>query len=80
MAKVKFELNRAGVRELMMSDAMADGLSGLAGGIVARLGDGYSASPPYQGKNRVNVEVSADTYAARHENASNNTILKAVQG
>lgn len=80
MAKVSFELDRAGVRELMMSDEMANGLSALAGEIVARLGDGYSASLPYKGENRVNVEVSADTYAARRENASNNTILKAVQG
>ena len=79
MAKVKFELNRAGVRDLMLSDAMESGLEGLAGGILSRLGEGYSTNT-YHGKNRVNVEVQADTFKARRENAKNNTILKAVQG
>lgn len=79
MAKTRFELNREGVRELMLSDAMASGLEGLAGGILARLGDGYSTET-YKGKNRVNVEVKADTFQAKRDNAENNTILKAVQG
>lgn len=79
MAKTRFELNREGVRELMLSDAMASGLEGLADGILARLGDGYSTET-YKGKNRVNVEVKADTFQAKRDNAENNTILKAVQG
>ena len=79
MAKTRFELNREGVRELMLSDAMTSGLEGLAGVILARLGDGYSTET-YKGKNRVNVEVKADTFQAKRDNAENNTILKAVQG
>jgi len=79
MAKVKFELNRAGVRDLMLSPAMETGLEGLAGGILARLGEGYGTNT-YHGKNRVNVEVAAETVHAKRENAKNNTILKAVQG
>ena len=79
MAKTKFELNRAGVRELMLSDEMRSGLEDIANGVLGRLGDGYSTET-YQGRNRINVEVKADTYQARRENAENNTILKAVQG
>lgn len=74
-----FELNRAGVRKLMLSAEMRSGLESIAGDILARLGDGYSTNT-FQGKNRVNVEVMADTYEARRENMKNNTILKAVQG
>lgn len=79
MGKSRFELNRAGVRELMLSDEMTSGLEGLGGGILSRLGDGYSTNT-FKGKNRVNVEISADTYEARKENMEENTILKAVQG
>lgn len=79
MSKVKFELNREGVRALMLSDEMTDGLETLAGGVLGRLGEGYSTNTR-KGKNRVNVEITADTYKARKDNATNNTILKAVQG
>ena len=79
MAKVKFELNREGVRELMKSKEMTSGLEAIAGNVLSRLGEGYSTNT-YVGRNRVNVEVKADTFQARRENAQNNTILKAVQG
>lgn len=79
MAKTSFELNREGVRALMLSDEMQSGLEAIANQALARLGDGYSVNT-HHGRNRVNVEVTADTYQARHENATNNTILKAVQG
>ena len=79
MAKVKFELNREGVRELMKSKEMTSGLEAIAGNVLSRLGEGYSSNT-YVGRNRVNVEVKADTFKARRENAQNNTILKAVQG
>ena len=62
----------------MLSGEMTAGLESLAGGILAKLGDGY-ATNTYHGKNRVNVEVEAVTDAARRENATSNTILKAVQ-
>lgn len=78
MAKVKFELNRAGVRDLMLSPEMQNGLEQLGNAAVGRLGAGYSTNT-YRGKNRVNVEVLAETMEARRENAENNTILKAVQ-
>ncbi len=78
MAKVKFELNREGVRELMLSAEMQSGLESIANGALGRLGDGYSVNT-HRGRNRVNVEVQADTFQARRENMEDNTILKAVQ-
>jgi hypothetical protein len=79
MGKTGFELNREGVRELMLSEAMQAGLESIAQKAVMQLGDGYSMNA-YRGKNRINVEVTADTFQARFENATSNTILKAVQG
>lgn len=78
MGKVHFELNRAGVRELMLSPEMQSGLESMAGGILARLGDGYETET-FKGRNRINVEVKAETLEARRENLRDNTILKAVQ-
>lgn len=63
----------------MLSDEMRSGLEEIAGGVLGRLGEGYSTNT-FRGKNRINVEVTADTYEARKENAESNTILKAVQG
>lgn len=79
MANTKFVLDRAGVRELMLSKEMEAGLENLGAKALARLGDGYSTNT-YKGKNRINVEVTADTWQARRENMEANTILKAVQG
>lgn len=79
MANTKFVLDRAGVRELMLSKEMEAGLENLGSKALARLGDGYSTNT-YKGKNRINVEVTADTWQARRENMEANTILKAVQG
>lgn len=75
---VKFELNKEGVRELMLSPQMATALEGVAGGILAKLGEGYSTNT-YRGKNRINVEVEAETIQAKQDNLANNTILKALQ-
>lgn len=79
MAKVKFQLNRSGVRELLKSSEMMSVCQKYANNALSRLGPGYEVST-YSGTNRVNAEVAAVTYAARKENAENNSILKAVQG
>lgn len=79
MAKLKFELNRDGVRNLLRSKEMMDICSEYANNALGRLGDGYEVST-YSGKNRVNAEVYAETYAAKKENLKSNTILKAVFG
>lgn len=79
MAKVKFELNRAGVRELLRSKEMMDICSEYANNAVGRLGNGYEVTT-HTGVNRVNAQVSAETFAAKRDNLKNNSIIKAVFG
>ena len=79
MAKVKFELNRSGVRELLKSKEMMDICSEYAQSALSRLGDGYEMST-HTGTNRVNAEVKAESFAAKRDNLKNNSILKAVFG
>ena len=74
---IKFELNQAGVRELMQSSEMMTICKGYADRAKAQLGAGYSVNT-MTGRNRVNAEVVAETYAAKKENSENNSILKAV--
>lgn len=78
MSKIKFELNRAGVRDLMLSNEMLAVCNKYASNALASLGEGYETND-YRGKTRVNVEVCAVTYQAKKENLEYNTILKAVQ-
>ena len=73
MAKTKFELNRSGVRELLRSPEMMAVCQGYANRALSSLGAGYGIST-MTGRNRVNAEVRAETFAARKENLENNTI------
>lgn len=75
----KFELNKAGVRELMQSKEMQAVLSDKAQGIKNRCGDGYEQDIQV-GKNRANAMVWAAEPKAKSDNMENNTILKAVKG
>lgn len=80
MAKrVTVKLNRAGVRALLQSDAVAGICESVASDVLARLPDagGYEVST-YRGKTRVNVSIGAVTPEARKDNLENNTLLKAV--
>ena len=79
MGNVRFELNREGVRELLTSSEMKAVCENYANKAVSSLGEGYEMTT-YTGKSRVNASVIATTYAARKENAENNSILKAVGG
>jgi len=79
MAKVRFELNREGVRDLLRSKEMMDVCQEYANNALGKLGDGYEVTT-HTGSNRVNAEVAAVTYAAKKENLSDNTIIKAVFG
>lgn len=79
MSKVKFKLNRAGVRELLQSsEAMAVCME-YATQIRSRCGEGYEVTSMV-GKTRVNAEVAAATEEARKDNYENNTLLKARGG
>lgn len=77
--KIRVELNRAAVRELLKSEEMKNLLTQKASEILQRCGDGYEQDF-YVGKNRGNAMVWAATSAARKDNLANNTILKAVKG
>lgn len=79
MAKVDFKLNREGVRQLLKSPEMQSICLEYANSALARLGPGYEVST-HSGRNRVNAEVKAETFAARRDNLKNNSILKAVRG
>lgn len=79
MGKVKFELNRSGVREILRSPEMMDVCKGYADKAQQTLGDGYEVTT-HTGPNRVNAMISAESYAAKRENLTENTILKAVFG
>ncbi|HEL1610753.1 hypothetical protein UN600_04415 [Streptococcus suis] len=78
MARMKFKLNRAGVRELMKSPEMQAVLTDKANGIRNRAGTGYE-SDIFVGKTRANAMVYADSFQAKRDNKKNNTLLKAVK-
>ena len=77
MSKIKFELNREGVRALMRSAEMMEICQNAADQALQILGLGYT-SDARTGKNRVNVAVSAETPKAYNSNLKHNAILKAV--
>lgn len=79
MNKVKVELNREAVREMLRSQEMVKICEEHANKALSRLGEGYEVTSMV-GKNRCNASVAAKTQEARKENAKNNTIMKAVGG
>ena len=81
MSKVKFEIDRAGVRELLQSREAANVCTEYANAILSRCpsGLGYEASTII-GKNRARASVFAATPEARRDNYENNTLLKARGG
>lgn len=78
MAKIKFELNRNGVSELLKGDAMQGVLKDHASRTASACGAGYE-SDVYVGKNRANASVYAESFSAKRDNLKNNTILKNLQ-
>lgn len=75
-SSIRFELNSAGVKELLKSDAMVGILKSYASSIANRAGDGYDV---HIGPNRANVSVETTTDEAMQDNYDNNTLLKAVR-
>ena len=78
MSKVRFKLNRDGVRQLMKSEEAQAMLVQIGNNVRNRCGDGYDMNV-HVGKNRANVMVWAATYQSRRDNYRNNTILKALK-
>lgn len=79
MAKMKFELNSAGVVELMKSAPMQVILNEYGAKTASRAGDGYLVEDVMSG-DRAKVFVRADTPEAKRDNLKNNTLLKALGG
>lgn len=78
MSKVKIELNKKGVRQLLRSQEMKQICEEHAEAIRGRCGEGYEVST-YTGTNRVNASVYTATYEARKDNSDNNTLLKGLR-
>ena len=78
MAKVRVELCREGVRELLRSEEMLSVCREHAERAAERCGRGYEVNT-HVGRNRVNAEVRAVTWEAWRDNLRNNTILKALK-
>lgn len=79
MSNFKFELNRAGVSELLKSAEMQSILSGYAEAVAGRAGDGVEVEVK-AGKRRAYANIRAVSFAARLRNNKNNTLLKALGG
>lgn len=79
MADFKFELNTAGVKDLLRSPEMMEICKGYADAALLRLGDGYEVTT-MTGKNRAIASVAAVSKDAYRENLEDNSILKAVFG
>ena len=82
MSKVKFELDRAGVRELLKSPEMQQECMRYASATLQRASgsaDGYVVESRNYPE-RSGAAVRADTYEARKDNYDNNTLLKALGG
>lgn len=78
MSDFRFELNRAGVAELMKSKDMQKVLERYATKTRNRAGRGYEQDL-YVGRNRANARVYAMTKEAQSDNYKNNTLLKSVR-
>lgn len=78
MSKMKFELNRKGVADLMKSKGMQEILKDHATNIKNRAGHGFEQDL-HVGKNRANARVWADAQSAKQDNSTRNTLLKSVR-
>lgn len=78
MNKIKFELNRSGVRDLLKSAEMAGVLSEHAEAIRSRCGEGYETDEKSL-STRVVASVYTAEYEAMRDNSDNNTLLKALR-
>lgn len=76
--KHKFELNRAGVRQLLKSSEMAQVVGEYAETVASRCGVGY-ATDEKQMPTRVVASVYTESDEAIKDNSDNNTLLKALR-
>lgn len=80
MAKVKFKLNREGVRELLNSSEMVDIMEEYGSQALKRCDSGYNYSLSVgTGKTRAHANIRADDYKAYYHNLKSNTLIKAIK-
>lgn len=78
MGNMRFELDREGVRALLLGDEMGEVLTAYAAEVAGRAGEGFAISNPHRGRNRLNVEVEAVTEEAREACYEDNALLIAL--
>lgn len=79
MSKVYVKVNRKGVGEFLKSSEMHALIDEIGSGVLSRAGDGYEMQSG-ETSQRAKTFICATTFAARRENAQNNTLLKALGG
>lgn len=77
MSKVRFELDRGGVRELLRGPEATNVCKGFAEEVRSRAGEGYEVTT-FVGMNRANASVHAESSEALKDCFENNTLLKAL--
>ena len=75
--KMKFELNYAGVGQLLKGSAMQQVLSECGDAVLGDLGEGHSKNVNVLGTRAV-CSVHADTFKSRKKNLNGNTLIKAL--
>lgn len=80
MAKVKVVINKAGVRELMKSEAVQGFLTEVAGNVAetASKNEGDYGTRTHLADNTAICNIYADSFAAKKRNYDNNELLKAL--
>lgn len=78
MSKLKFKLNRKGVRKLLKSEEVQTVIAEQAERVKRRCGKGFS-SDMFIGKRRAIASVWPKSPAAKRRNKRHNTLLKAVR-
>ena len=78
--KVKVELDRRGVWELLNSEEVSQLVEETAQEIAQKAGEGYAAAPVHKTGQRVAVNVYPATKEAYYDNLENNTLRKVIGG
>ena len=79
MANFEFEVDKDGVRQLLLSDEMAAVLAKFGDPVQHRAGAGFYKDERSTGERRV-YTVTAVTKKAQQKNLKDNTLLKALGG
>ena len=78
MGNVKYEMNYAGIGQLLKCPELCEGMQSIGQTVANRAGDEYGADTEV-GKKRAHTFVRPKTAGAYYENLKNNTLLKALQ-